>query len=50
MSHWYEPKIKDMFLTDDGKELNIFIGSDDFGNNYVSLEVEELKKFLSTNQ
>ncbi len=46
MSFWYEPKSKDLSYSIDGKDLHIYIGSDDSGSIYVSLPVEEVKKFL----
>lgn len=45
MSNWIIPKIKDIDFVE-GKEIHIYIGSDDFGNNYVSIEGEALKHLL----
>lgn len=46
MSYWYEPKKKDIDITEDGKEIHIYLGSDDSGNIYVSLKVEEICEIL----
>lgn len=45
MSNWIIPKIKDIDFVE-GKEIHIYIGSDDSGNNYVSIEGEALKYLL----
>lgn len=45
MSNWIIPKIKDIDFIE-GKEIHIYIGSDDSGNNYVSIEGEALKYLL----
>ena len=46
MSYWYEPKLEDIDITEDGKELHAYLDSDDSGNRYVSLKVEDIKKLL----
>lgn len=46
MSHWYEPKLEDYSLSEDGKELDILIGSDHGGNIYLTLKLEDIKKIL----
>lgn len=45
MSNWIVPKIKDIDFVE-GKEIHIYIGSDDSGSNYVSIEGEALKHLL----
>lgn len=50
MSKWYEPKLKEWKVSDDGKEIQIWIDSDDFGNIYVSLPAEDIKQFLEDNK
>lgn len=44
MSKWYEPKPSDVSMSDDGRELHVWIDSDEEGNIYVSLERETLQK------
>lgn len=46
MSTWHEPKIEDMSLSDDGKELQVCFDSDYNGNIWISLKVEDIKKVL----
>lgn len=46
MSYWHEPKPKDWDVSDDGKDMHIYLESDDSGNIYVSLKIAELKEFL----
>jgi hypothetical protein len=44
MSNWQEIKKEDIEL--DGEDINIYLGSDDFGNNYVILKVKDVKDLL----
>lgn len=46
MSFWYEKGIKDLDVSLDGKDLHIWIDSDDFGNRYVAIPIEDIKKFM----
>lgn len=46
MSQWYEPKLKDIELSDDLKDIQVFLGSDDGGNIYASIKVEDIKQLL----
>ncbi len=45
MSNWIVPKQKDIDFVNNN-EVHIYIGSDEFGNNYVSIEGEALKHLL----
>ena len=45
MSKWQEVKIEDIEI--DGEDVNIYIGSDDEGNNYVYFNLEDFKKLIS---
>ena len=50
MSEWITPKIEDIDITEDGKEVHIYFESNDFGARYISIEgeaLETLKKMLS---
>ena len=47
MSQWKGIKPEDIELSDDKKEIEIYIGSDDFGSNYVTILVEDIKKLLN---
>lgn len=47
MSHWIEPKLDDLSLSDDGKELHAFLYEDFNGAVYVSIKVEDIKKLLN---
>lgn len=47
MSTWYEPKLEDMDITEDGKELHINYNSDYSGAIYVSLKVKDIKTLLA---
>lgn len=42
MSQWITPTEEDIELTEDGKELHIFIESDNSGNRYISIEYDVL--------
>lgn len=48
MSYWHEKKKEDIGFSDDGKELHIYLYSDDNGAVYVSVEVKEVEKKLSS--
>lgn len=39
-----------MNITEDGKELHILLGNDDSGNIWASIDIQDLKDFLSPNQ
>lgn len=45
MSNWKDIKKEDIEVDDD--ELNIYIGSDDFGNNYIVLKISDIKELLT---
>lgn len=52
MSLWYEPKLNkgDFEISEDGKEIHIYLGTNEEGNIYVSIKVDEIKKVLTTQQ
>jgi len=41
MSKWYELQDDDIEL--DGEEFNIWVGCDDFGNNYVTMSFDQVR-------
>lgn len=50
MSEWITPKVEDIDITEDGKEVHILFESNSFGSRYISIEgetLELLKKMLS---
>lgn len=52
MSEWITPTTEDIDLTEDGKEVHIYIESDQNGNRYISIEgkvLDFLKKILKWN-
>lgn len=46
MSTWYEPKKDSISLSDDKTELHILFDTNDNGNVYVSVLVEDIKDLL----
>ena len=48
MSFWYEIKDNNIELSDDGKTIEVLYKSDDFGNYYLELSVEHIKKLLES--
>jgi hypothetical protein len=46
MSHWYNPKKEDMDITEDGKELHVFLCNDPVGAVYVSLDTAQVRELL----
>ena len=44
MSFWYQPKRKDMEI--DGDEINIYLGSDNSGNIYAGVKIEDIRDLL----
>lgn len=48
MSSWIEIKKEDIELSDDGQEIEIMLEGDEFGNNYITLKVEDVKEILKT--
>lgn len=49
MSLWYEPKKEDIDFSDDGKDMHIWLCSDDCGNVYASVDVCLLKELIKEN-
>jgi hypothetical protein len=49
MSNWIEPKKEDIDLSDDKKEIHIYLFNDDFGANYVSIKVKDIIDLLLKN-
>ncbi len=47
MSYWYEPKLEDIDLTEDGDEMHIYLKSDEHGAIYCSLKVEDVREILN---
>lgn len=46
MSYWYEPKLKDVGLSDDRKDVHILLGNDESGNIWASIPVSHLAQFF----
>lgn len=47
MSYWYEPKKTDLSISPDKKEIYVYLTSDDNGNVYAALKVEDIKRLLN---
>lgn len=47
MSYWYEPKIKDLDISEDGKDLHVYLTNDDSGAVYASIRIEDIKAKIS---
>ena len=47
MSTWYEPKKEDLSISEDGKELHIYIDSDYNGSIRVSVNVEDIREIIN---
>ncbi len=48
MSYWYEPKLKDLDITEEGDELHAYLENDESGAVYVSLKVKDIIKLLNS--
>ena len=46
MSLWHEKEKEDISFSYDGKEMHIYIESDDSGAIYVSVKVSDVKELL----
>jgi len=46
MSMWYEPKLEDIDITEDGEELHVYLYSDYSGAIYASFKVKELEDLI----
>ena len=46
MSEWYEAEAEDLSISDDGEELHILFDSDEFGNKYVSVKIQDIVDLL----
>ena len=45
MSNWIEPKRKDLSISDDGNEIEIYIGYFDYGGaNYVTVKLKDIRE------
>ncbi len=47
MSYWFEPKKEDISLSDDGKDLHIWLEQDNSGSVYASVKVEDVRAVLA---
>lgn len=47
MSYWYEPKKKDIEITEEGDEIHIHLDSNESGNIYVILKVKDIEELLN---
>ena len=45
MSNWIDVKKEDIDLDNDGS-INILYGDDDFGNNYVTIKLEDVFELI----
>ena len=45
MSFWYKPKLEDLEI--DGNELIVYLGSDNNGNIYATIKLDDLKKIIN---
>jgi len=48
MSNWIEIKKEDIELSEDKKEIEIMLPDDEFGNNYATVKVEDIKEIIKT--
>lgn len=46
MSEWYKPKAEDIELSDDGKTIEIYVHTNDFGNVYADVPIELLRPYF----
>ncbi len=46
MSFWYDKEKEDISFSNDGKELHIYLDSDNNGAIYASVKVEDVRKSL----
>ncbi len=50
MSYWYEPKKKDLDITEEGDELHAYIGDDESGALWVSIKVKDIEDLLESSK
>jgi len=46
MSNWIEINKQDIELSDDKEEIEIMLEPDEFGNNYITVKVKDIKELL----
>ena len=46
MSRWAKVKDHNIELSDDGETIEIYVGSDDQGSNYLEVSTERLRRLL----
>jgi len=46
MSIWTKVLKAEMELSDDKETIDIFVGSDDCGNNYLEIKVSDIKELM----
>ncbi len=47
MSQWIEVKdIDDVSVSADSKDLHLYVGSDDFGGNYITVPMEFIRNAI----
>lgn len=46
MSEWFTVEEEDVSLSLDGKTINVLVASNDWGNQYIEIPVEFIKKVL----
>jgi len=46
MSNWIQIKKEDIDIDVKENEITFYVNSDDLGNNYVILKIDELKKII----
>ena len=47
MSAWYSPSKKDIEISSDGKNLDVYLGQDDFGSIYAEISIADLTAVLA---
>jgi hypothetical protein len=50
MSQWIDIKKENLALDDNGKEINVWFESDDSGNRYVILKIDDIKDLLNVGE
>lgn len=48
MSNWKDIKKENVEI--DGEDINIYLGYDEFGNNYATMKIKDVKELLEENE
>lgn len=50
MSTWRKIDKEDIDISDDGKELEVLVSDDRFGNNYIEISIDDILQLLKLNE